>query len=248
MCSKKKTVFNPDWTNPNLNHEWAEVFKEIKGDPFSAYCKLCSKSFSLSNMGRSALTSHQRCSVHLKKVAAKQGTPSTLLVLTKYTSDKKKYPQTESNDEQSVPSTSNSINDDHNLPSMHKSANEIFFTSENVLEAEILWALHSVESHMSLNSINKTLPILKLMFKGCSTAEKLKLSSKKLSYVITYGLAIYFREELEEILLKCSFYVACFDESLNRISQKGQMDVVIRYWDEHKMLVQTRYANIILRS
>lgn len=114
------------------------------------------------------------------------------------------------------------------------------FNIEKVLEAEILWSLHTVETHSSNNSVNETLPILKKMFNDSQLAQKMKLSSSKLGYYITFGLGPYFNEKLENSIIRCNFFVACFDEALNKISQKGQMDIVIRYWDEDKNVVQTR--------
>lgn len=48
----KKTLFNEDWVNPQINLEWSKIFGAVKGDVYMAYCKLCNRSFSLSNMGR----------------------------------------------------------------------------------------------------------------------------------------------------------------------------------------------------
>ena len=34
-----------------------------------------------------------------------------------------------------------------------------------------------------------------------------------------------------------------FDESLNNKLQKGQMDIIVRFWYEHKCIIQSRYLN-----
>ena len=67
------------------------------------------------------------------------------------------------------------------------------------------------------------------------------MSKTKAAYTITHGLAPYFKENLDQDIQKCSGYVACFDEALNKISQRGQMDIVIRYWSEDANQVATRY-------
>jgi len=41
---------------------------------------------------------------------------------------------------------------------------------------------------------------------------------------------------------QCKHFVLAFDESLNKITQSGQMDVHIRYWDEVSERVMTRYV------
>lgn len=238
MTTRKKTTFNPDWVNPATNNDWANIFKAVSGDPFSAYCKLCSKSFSLSNMGRASLVSHEKSVGHKKRSTAKKITPSTDVYtrMISNVSEQNAGPSTEQNAQLSVSEVV--ISPQKRVQSTPSNVN--FFVAEKVVEAEILWALHSVETHLSLNSVNKTLPVLQLMFKGCQTAEKMKLSSKKLSYLITHGLAPYFQEQLEDTVKKCSFFVVSFDESLNRISQRGQMDLIVRFWDGNRNLVQTR--------
>ena len=40
-------------------------------------------------------------------------------------------------------------------------------------------------------------------------------------------------------------YVICFDEALNRVSQRGQMDLAVRFWDITKQQVVTRYLNSV---
>ena len=69
----------------------------------------------------------------------------------------------------------------------------------------------------------------------------MKLGSTKAAYTICYGLTPYFKETLDQHINKCTHYVVCFDESLNKIGQKGQMDIHIRYFNEDKKQVETRY-------
>lgn len=63
----------------------------------------------------------------------------------------------------------------------------------------------------------------------------------KLSYTIVHGLSPYFLSELVDNILLSPFFVVCFDEALNKVVQKCQMDIVIRYWDSKSMKVETRY-------
>ena len=68
------------------------------------------------------------------------------------------------------------------------------------------------------------------------------MASTKVSYVTYYGLAPYFREMLLDELKKASYIVPCFDESYNSVIKKGQMDVVVRYWDVRLNKVNTCYV------
>ena len=60
-----------------------------------------------------------------------------------------------------------------------------------------------------------------------------------------HGLAPYFKETLEHDIQKCPAYVVCFDEALNKISRRGQLGIVIRYWSTDANQVATRYFNSV---
>ena len=42
-------------------------------------------------------------------------------------------------------------------------------------------------------------------------------------------------------MLQSDHIVACFDESLNEVVQKVQMDLCVHYWDANKSRTATRY-------
>lgn len=60
-----------------------------------------------------------------------------------------------------------------------------------------------------------------------------------------FGLAPHFLNVLEGCLKRCDNYVLCFDESLNKISQKSQMDIFVRYWNEENNLVKCSYLTSV---
>lgn len=63
----------------------------------------------------------------------------------------------------------------------------------------------------------------------------------KAAYVVNPGLGAYYRNEAKDTLQQCNFVVALFDESLNKVVQKGQMDFHIRFIDNKTNLVATKY-------
>lgn len=69
----------------------------------------------------------------------------------------------------------------------------------------------------------------------------MKLQRTKIAYTITFGLAPYFSRELLDVCSSCDHYVINFDESLNKVVDKGQMDVFIRFWDSKTNRVCTWY-------
>ena len=52
----------------------------------------------------------------------------------------------------------------------------------------------------------------------------------------------FFHDELLKLI--SSKYVICFDEAFNEISKKGQMDIVIRFWDSLVNKVCSQYLSI----
>ena len=79
------------------------------------------------------------------------------------------------------------------------------------------------------------------MFPDSEICKKVKLGKTKMSYTVNYGLAPYFKKRLVSQLKKCDEIVVCFDEAFNVISKRGQMDIVVRYWDDKTNQVSTRY-------
>lgn len=69
-----KCTFVQDWTNPE-HCQFAAWVRPVESNTNAAYCVLCRKQFSLSNMGRRALTSHAESKKH-RLAATGAATPS----------------------------------------------------------------------------------------------------------------------------------------------------------------------------
>lgn len=111
----------------------------------------------------------------------------------------------------------------------------------DTIKAEIMWCLETVMSHKSLRVAEKDITVMRRMFSDSQIAAKIQLGRDKISYMIMFGIAPYYRSELEETLQKTSFVVIGFDESLNKTTKKQQMDLNVRFWDDSKNEVVTRY-------
>ena len=111
----------------------------------------------------------------------------------------------------------------------------------STIRAEILWTLKLVTSHFSLRSCLGLNELFEIMFPGSKVAKSFQLSKTKCGYFITYGLAPYVKELLMKKIQSSPFFVRSFDESLNIIIQKEQMDFEVRFWDNEKKKVCTRY-------
>ena len=54
-------------------------------------------------------------------------------------------------------------------------------------------------------------------------------------------MAPYFKTVLETKFHASPLFVISFDESMNAVFQNEQMDVLIRFWNNSKGIVETRY-------
>ena len=117
---------------------------------------------------------------------------------------------------------------------VQSSSSSSFFIRENITKAEILWALHVSYKHYSYNCCSEIGQLFQKMFPDRSIAQKFTFGKTKASYNITHGLAPYFHDLVYNSVLQSDHIVACFDESLNEVVQKGQMDLCVRYWDVNK--------------
>ena len=83
------------------------------------------------------------------------------------------------------------------------------------------------------------------MFPDSTVEEKFSLGRAKASYIINYGLTKFIAHELEEKLKSTKSFVICFDESLNRVGRRGQVDLVVRYFDDGTNQVITKYLTSV---
>ena len=116
-----------------------------------------------------------------------------------------------------------------------------FVTQDEVTRAELLWAMNVSYKHFSYRSCSDVVSLFQSMFTDSNIASQVTLGKTKVAYYITHGLAPYFHNELKNSISQCRYLVACFDESLNDVVQKGQMDICLRFWDIKATKVTTRY-------
>lgn len=100
-------------------------------------------------------------------------------------------------------------------------------------------------SHQSIRSGANSVTLFSRMFPDSEIAKSMKLQRTKLSYSIVYGLAPYFFDALKAVITQCEFFVVGFDESLNKIAQRGQMDIVVKFYSPECQQICTRYYNSV---
>ena len=96
-------------------------------------------------------------------------------------------------------------------------------------------------THQSYNSNNGVSDLFAVMFPDSQIAKDFSARRMKLRYMIVFGFAPYFLGELERQINSCEHFVVLFDESYNQKLNKGQMDIMIRFFDEQDGKMCTRY-------
>jgi len=255
MANKSLCSFSKDWLDKELNPQFSSWLKPVSTNKHQARCSLCLKIFELSTMGRGAVMSHLKSATHIKKSCATSTSQklSAMLITKVAPSDK---PAAVTSEEPSAPSmdvvdadaaaSTSALAVSPELPLLAAAQNfSNFFCSSAVTDSEIIWSLKVVMNHLSFNSCKNVSNTFQMMFPDSAIAKKFTLSPAKVAYTIVHGLAPYFSENLMEALQDCTYFVACFDEALNKIAQRGQMDIAIRFWDNSCDKVATRYLTSV---
>ena len=108
-----------------------------------------------------------------------------------------------------------------------------------VLQAEILSGLNSVQNAFSYRNSDDVDELLRTIFPDSKSAQKFSLRHSKTSYVISHGLGPYFLEQLIKDFKNWQRFVLCFDKQTNDLNKK-QLNIYFRYWNSQKGLVVTR--------
>lgn len=259
MASKRKCYFQDIWLQKDEFKEWLASCGRLTD---RARCLLCKKSFDVSNMGLSAVTSHMKSSKHISLATGKReaGPLGSQFDLTQFGFTATTHATTdepvqfcENEVVANVYTDSMATGQVQSGPSLSDQGTQLevsqsggrtlqsFVHKDDVTKAEVLWALKSVVSHHSFNSCKDLNDLFKSMFPDSQIASKFQLGPTKLAYVVRFGLAPHFQSELVSTLHECQHLVLAFDESYNKVTQSGQMDLHIRFWNESTGRVCTRY-------
>ena len=199
-----------------------------------AKCRLCMRSFSLSNMGEPALKSHAQGKKHQNAVKTSGKNASVWGFLKKddqkaSTSTQKEEPLECKESEELWAAAARSTEEETKLT----------LTREQH-KAEIFWALKSVMSHFSYNSAHDITDVFKAMFPYSIIAQPMSCGPTRLSYLISFGIAPYFMDLLLKELKDAPCFVISFDESFNEELERSRWDFV-RYFKDGE--VKSRYLS-----
>ena len=116
-----------------------------------------------------------------------------------------------------------------------------FVASTDCLTAEVLWVMNSICCHYSYKSQEATSQLFSRIFPDSAIARKFSCGECKTAYLACFGLAPFIESSLCDSVKSVNQYVLMFDESLNKATQKKQLDIHLRFWDSHQEQVTTRY-------
>ena len=182
---KDLRYFSKDWLVDPAFKDWVVNVPETT----EARCRICCKTFKLSNMGRQALVSHASGKCHKTHFDRKQ-------IFFKPKPARAAKPQ--STNSSNVDSASTSSKSDtiivNNEPRI-----DLMLQSSQKQKADIVWAIKVVCSSYSNNSCFDVSQVFKCMFPDSEIAKSFELGADKLKYVINFGLAPYFKDMLGEL-------------------------------------------------
>ena len=226
---KKDTFFDKSWLSDPEFSLWL-----LKGNSETTFrCRVCpekekTKFKTLGDMGVGALKKHAGTDAHVKNITQYKSTLSFFPKQQQQQPKQQQQQQLESN---------NSNNNQNITPDPIPS----IFSIYAVAKADIIWALYCVQHGLSDNSMKEFGETLRTMCPSSPEAQNFKMASTKLMYVVNHGLYPYFKELLQTEVAAAPYITPMFDESMNDVLQKSEMDVHIRYWDDTENKVKVRY-------
>ena len=235
----KTSRFNTDW---HSREEYKDWLLPEDSDNTKARYKICKKTFSLSNMGKTAVKSHTEGKKRAISVKVYERTESV--------SDffKKKDISTEKCSSEKSGETSSRLAFSRKTEQESSELTTLAFRKEQH-KAEILWALKSVVSYFSYSSACYITDVCKAMFPDSNIAQGMSCGPTKLSYLITFGIAPYFKQF--EDLKKVPCFVVLFDESLSTELHQEQMNFTVRYFKNDQVMIRylsSAFLGILLQK
>ena len=94
--------------------------------------------------------------------------------------------------------------------------------------------MYVVKEHLSYNLCSIIKELFNVMFPDSDIVAQFSLEKTKCRHMILFGLVPYFKNALIKDINNSLYYSLSFDETLNSVVQKCQMDINIRYWDREK--------------
>jgi len=221
----RQTKFAEQWldqvdANQHTLRWWC---KAAPKDIYAAFCTLCYKTVPCDNMGLIQLLQHAKGKKHMEiaNVRFSQRQQHLVVLPTSAASN--------------IASEISSVG----APSMFCVAKS---HKDQVSMAEIRWCLHVVQNDLPFAASDNVGDLFKLMFPSDPVAKDFTCGATKTSYIITHGLAPYFRDLLLADVKKSNTGFTVHYDETTTIQIKKQLDVILRYWSLEQNKVVVHYV------
>ncbi|XP_059415170.1 uncharacterized protein LOC132149789 [Carassius carassius] len=223
-----KCKFQLKWLE---NENFKTWLQPVSGKNDEGFCGVCRKAFKLGTMGIGAVKSHMQGDGHKSAVRAKQQT-----TMSSY------FGVTDKSTSNNVTTTTDAVTTvcgAANITTAKSSDIRSTFGSNATLQAEVLWCLNTAVHHHSYASNEGVSELFQAMFPDSEIVKSFSCGKDKTSYILKFGLAPYFKNQLITAVNNAGPFVLMFDESLNHSTKNKQLDVHVRFWEAG--CVQSRY-------
>ena len=219
MFKYKSIEFHDSWL---VEEEFKTWLQRDDKDESSAFCKVYWKSFSIASSEIENKKQHAKGKKHLERCPPGNSKISFV----------KKPSETTNETEKAAQKTA------------QKQTSLIDLVSrDQTLNAEIIWSLEVLKCKYSYRSSESKSKLFAFMFPDSKIAENFTYGKTNCSYILCHRIAPFVKETLLNELKEVPYYTTLFDETYNKISKKGQMDLNVRFWDDTDNKVKSSYWN-----
>ena len=114
---------------------------------------------------------------------------------------------------------------------------------EEMLHEEVLWVTKVITSHYPFSFCKGISCLFSKMFPDSQIVQLFSCGATKCVYLACFGIYPYFHELLIEKIRAVKYYTLLLDESLNQISHKKQINMIVRLWEGENNEVTERCFN-----
>ena len=202
---KYKSKFQDSWL---VEEEFKTWLQRDDKDETSAFCKVCWKSFSIANSGIENLKQHAKGKKHLERCPSGNSKISFV-----------KKPSEATNETEKAA---------HKTAQKQTSLIDLV-SRDQTLNAKITWSLEVLKWKYSYHSSEPRNRLFCSMFPDSEIAQNFTWGKTKCSNILCHGIAPFIKETLLNELKEVLYYTTLVDESYNKISKKGQMDLHVHF-------------------
>lgn len=129
----------------------------------------------------------------------------------------------------SVASTSQSVASTSSEQQTLNASSGFGSMSQMVLKSELVFLMTTLRGHVSARASEMLARQSVNIFPDSKIAQEMALGRTKYGYLLCFGLSPFLQNRIVKEV-KSTPFCAMFDESLNKISQKSQMDIIVRWF------------------